>query len=121
MFDMLTPRSVATFTSDVPLGNLLSVNVISDRVAAIARRTSRALHVVSRIILRPPVGAGRRNEVFEPLVSADVTLDRKREVVFTNFGEITLLPDTSIHEGHLIHIDLGNIVVRQVCDDGFRV
>src|ERR1700733_172185 len=48
-------RTVTAFASDIPFGGLLAVNVVIDRVAAIARRTRRTLQIVGRVIGRPPV------------------------------------------------------------------
>ena len=44
MRNVLAARTVAAFAADVPLGHLLGVDVVVDRVAAVAGGTRGALH-----------------------------------------------------------------------------
>ena len=44
--DMLAAGSVAAFAANIPLCDLLGVNVIVDGMAAVAGRSSGSLHVV---------------------------------------------------------------------------
>ena len=89
---MFAARAVAAFASDVPLGDLFGVDVITDGVAAIARRACRTLHIVRWIIRSPPVCSGVWHVIGAPCFIADVPLSRKRIVVISNFGKVALLP-----------------------------
>src|ERR1700722_20660064 len=60
---VVAPGAVAAFTAHVPFGDLLGMYVIADRVAAVAQRSSGALHVVRRIVSRPPVARGGHHVV----------------------------------------------------------
>ena len=42
-------------------------------------------------------------------------------LVVSNFGEIALLPDTSVHEGDLVFGEFANGVTGEVGNDGIRV
>src|SRR5882757_4200909 len=88
MGDVFAAGTVAAFAADIPLRNLLGVNVIVDRVTAIAGWSCRSLHVVRRIEGRPPVGTCICDMILEPLLVVNVPLHRKRIVVVTYLGEI---------------------------------
>src|ERR1700687_4475601 len=91
--DMLASRPVAAFAADVPLGDLLCVDVVVHRVAAIAGWPCRPLHVVRRIKGGPPVRPLARHMIGKPGSFSDVPLNRQRIVVVANLSEIALLPD----------------------------
>ena len=55
---VLATRAMAAFAAYVPFGDLFGLDVVVDRVAPVAGRTGRALHVVGRIKRRPPIGSG---------------------------------------------------------------
>ena len=57
--DVLAARAVAALAADVPFGDRLRLDVVVDRMAAVAERTGRPLHVVGRIERHPPVGVRR--------------------------------------------------------------
>ena len=63
--DVLAAGPVAPLAADVPLGDGLRLDVVVDRVAAVAERAGRPLHVVGRIVRHPPVGV-RLHEVRPP-------------------------------------------------------
>lgn len=60
--------------------------------------------------------------VWEPLAFLYIPLRRKREIVFTSFGEVPLLPAASINEGNLVKAESANwIVVDEVPEYSFRM
>ena len=60
MLRVLASRTVTFFAAYVPLCHLLGVNVVVYRVAAIASRSRRPLHIVWWIEWHPPVCAVSR-------------------------------------------------------------
>src|SRR5512140_1996781 len=101
MCNVFAARTMAAFAADVPLSDLLGVNVVADGMAAVASRAGRSFHVVRRIKIAPPIRA-RTHEVLAPLVILDLPLDREREIVVADLGEVTLLPNASVNECHLL-------------------
>src|SRR5690242_18159720 len=101
MRDVLAAGTVATLAAHIPFRNLLSVDVVTNRVAAVTGWTCWTFHVVGRIELRPPVCTWTY-EVFTPLVILDLPLDRQGEVIVAQLGEVTLLPNTAVNKCHLI-------------------
>ncbi len=73
MPDVFTPRAVALFAADIPFRYALRLHVIVHRMATIAQRSGRALHIVWRIKGSPPVGAVLY-KVWEPLLMSDIPL-----------------------------------------------
>src|SRR5262245_25504048 len=63
--DVIAARAVAPLAADVPFGDGLLLDVVVDRVAAVAERTGRPLQVVGGIVRHPPVGV-RLHEVRPP-------------------------------------------------------
>src|ERR1700744_4287249 len=61
---VLASRAVTAFASHIPLRDLLLVSVEPDEMAAVTGRTGRALHIIGRIKMLPPVCA-RFDEVRE--------------------------------------------------------
>lgn len=49
MRDMFASRPMTAFTADIPLCDLLGLTVVIDRMAAVAQRPRRPLHIVGRI------------------------------------------------------------------------
>src|SRR6516165_4015707 len=89
-------------------------------MTAVTRWSRGPLHVVGGIKRHPPIGAGF-DEIGKPFFVYDIPLRWKREIVVSNFGEIALLPDTSVHEGDLVFGEFGNGVTGEVGNDGIRV
>ena len=54
--DVLAAGAVAALAADVPLRDAVVADVEIDRMAAVAERAGRPLHVVGRIERRPPIG-----------------------------------------------------------------
>src|SRR6478752_4534242 len=117
---MFAARTVAPLAADVPLRDLLRVNVVSNRMAAVASWASRSLHIVRRIILRPPVGAGFY-EIFTPCMVLDFPLHGQRVIIIADFGEVSLLPEASVNEGDLVAREFCDGVGRKVRNDRIRV
>src|ERR1700754_951348 len=101
--------AVAFFAADVPLGDLLCFYVVVDGVASVAGWSGGTLHVVGRGERLPPIRSLRHN-VRPPNFMRDIPLRAFREVVVSDFFEITLLPDTAVNEGHIIFCEFS------VCD-----
>src|SRR5580704_16009060 len=101
MRDMLAAWPMTNLASNIPLDDFLRVNIVSNRVAAIARWSRWSLEVIRRIVGLPPVGAFR-DKIRPPHFSSHVPLCRLWVVVITNLREVTLLPDASIHQSDLL-------------------
>src|SRR6185437_3109859 len=99
---VFTTWAMATFTADVPLGDLLGVNIVTDRMTTVAKRARGAMHIVRRIKGRPPIAACRRHCILAPFVVLNFPLHRQREIVLTDFCEITLLPNAAVDERDLV-------------------
>src|SRR6267142_2362796 len=118
MVHMRAPRTVATLTADVPFRHLFGLNVVVDRMAAIAGWARGALHVVGRIERGPPIRSVR-DHVGAPDFVGDVPLRRLGKIVIADLREIALLPDASVDEGDLILREfLAYIIGGQVGSDG---
>ena len=98
---MIAARAVAGFTAHVPLGHVFRGNVIIDRMAPVAERTGRPLHVVGRIEGNPPVGV-RRHVIREPAMMGDVPLRLERKIIIAPARKIALLPAAAIDEGDIV-------------------
>ena len=103
---MLTAGTVASLTADIPRCDLLSVDVVANRMATVARRPSWSLQIVGRIKRYPPVGA-ITDEVLTPSVILDLPLSRQREIIVSDFRKISLFPKTTVDEGDLIQGEFG--------------
>ena len=121
MGHMLASRSVAALTPDIPFRDLLGLDVVVHRVAAIAGWPRGSLHVVRRIERCPPIPAFRGDHIRTPGMIADDPLHRQRKIIVADLGEIALLPQAAVDEGNLILVEPGNVVGREVGDDGVRV
>ena len=118
MLHMGAARPVAALAANVPLRHLLGLNVVVDRVAAVARRPRGPLHVVGRVERHPPVRAGCHH-VGTPHLVGDVPLRRLGIIVVADFREVALFPDTPIDERHLILRELRtDIVGGQIGSNG---
>lgn len=98
---MQTAGAMTLLTADVPFGHLLRPDVVVDGVTAVAKRTGRALHLVGRVVLHPPIGA-LLHIVPAPGPVPNVPLCQEDEVVGTDLGEVPLLPLAAVREGHLV-------------------
>src|SRR5260370_24338245 len=117
MLTMLASRAVAAFATYVPLRHLFGVDVVIDRVAAIACRTCGPLHIVRRIKWRPPVGS-IGHEIWPPNTVGDIPLGRFRKIVVSLFREVTLLPTAPVNQGYLVPGKSGNGVCSKIGHDG---
>lgn len=109
MLNVLASGPMAPLTADIPLCDLLGVDVVAHRMAAIASGPCRPLQVVGRVKRRPPVRP-RANEILTPFVIRDLPLSRQREVVISNFCKISLLPKTAVNERDLAQSEFGDSV-----------
>ena len=110
--------SMAGFAADIPFGDALRLDVVVDRVAAIAERTGRPLHIVVWIKRRPPVGV-LRHMVGQPARVRDVPLRRQREIVVALAREIALLPPAAIDKGDVVQRERQfGVGLREVGNDG---
>src|SRR5579863_7361929 len=97
---------MAALASHIPLNNLFGVNIVLNGVAAIAGWPRGPLEVIWRIKTFPPVRAFG-NGIRPPYFACHVPLRRLGKVVIANLGEVSLLPDASVHESNLLP---GNLV-----------
>src|SRR5579872_6796999 len=102
MCDMFAAGAMAAFAANVPLGDLFCVNVITHRMAAVAKRPCGAVEVVTGIKRSPPIASCGRHLIFAPFLVYDFPLNGQREIVVADFCEVALLPDASVDESHLI-------------------
>src|SRR5258707_12081866 len=117
MLHMLASWAVASFAAHIPLRHLFGVDVVIDRVAAIACRTCGPLHIVRRIKWRPPVGS-IGHEIWPPNTVGDIPLGRFRKIVVSLFREVTLLPNAPVNQGDLVLSESSNVVCRKIGNDG---
>src|SRR6185437_2372292 len=99
---VLAAGTVASLAADIPFSYLLGVNVVPDRMTAIAKRTCRPVEVVTRIERSPPVASGWRHLIFAPFLVYDFPLHRQRKIIVADLREVSLLPNTAVNERHLI-------------------
>src|SRR5690348_895860 len=121
MCDMFAAGAMAAFAANVPLSDLLCVNVIADGMAAVAKRACGAVEVVTGIKRSPPIASGGRHLIFAPFFVYDFPLHRKREIVIADFCEVTLLPNASVDERHLVLGKLVDVVRREIGNDRVRM
>ena len=100
--DMVATRTVTPFAADVPLSYLLGVNVIPDRMTAVAKRSRWAVHVVRWVESGPPVASRGRNLIFTPFLVLNLPLHGQREIVVPDFCEVALLPNAAVNKSDLI-------------------
>src|SRR5690242_10361579 len=101
---MLASRPVALFTADVPFGHRLFLNVVVDRMAAIAQGTRRSFLIVRRVKRSPPVGPVF-HEIRSPDLVRDIPLRGKNEVVIADFLEVALFPLASVAKGDIVFFE----------------
>ena len=121
MCSVFAARTMTTLAADVPLRSQLVMDVIVHRMAPIAGRPRRALHVVGKIVGRPPIRSGVRDMVLQPLLVADISLHRQRIVIVADLREVPLLPFAAIEEGHLNDGEPESIVRLQIWNDSVRI
>src|ERR1700751_1817948 len=112
---------VATLTPNIPFCDLLRVYVVVNRMATIAGWASWTLHVVGRVIGRPPVRSRIGDVISEPLLVANVPLRKQRIIVISDLREVALLPLAAVYESHLIDGKLRNIVSTEIRNDRVRM
>ena len=101
--DVKTAGAVALLTANVPLRDLLGLDVVVDRMASIAEGTGRALRVGLTVERHPPVSPFF-NMKRQPFGFLDVPLGGQDKVVVTDPCKKSLLPSTAIDEGDLSEI-----------------
>src|ERR1700751_5746481 len=84
MRHMFAAGTMAAFTAHVPLGNLLGVDVVTDRMAPITQWPRRSLHIVWRVEGHPPIRP-LADKIFAPFVIPDFPLNRQGEIVVPDF------------------------------------
>src|SRR5580692_9223380 len=102
MGNVFAAWTVASFATDVPLGHLFGVDVITDGVAAVAGRSGWTLHVVGWVVRGPPVCSGVWYVIGSPCFIADVPLSGKWIVVISYFRKVALLPLAAIDKRDLV-------------------
>ena len=98
---MFTAWPVATFAANVPLGDRFGLDVVIDRVTAVARRSCWAFEIIRRIERGPPVRSVF-HEIRSPDLVCDIPLRRFREIVIPYFLEVALLPFAPVDKGNVI-------------------
>src|SRR6185437_11612601 len=93
--------AMALFTADVPFRGRLRLDVVVDRMAAVAQGTGGTLHVIGWIESGPPIGAGS-GIIRTPHLMRHVPLRREDVVIVATLGEVALLPDAAVGECDLI-------------------
>src|SRR5579864_6030676 len=118
---MLASRTVTLFASYVPFGDSLSLDVVVDRVAAVAQGAGRPGGVRLRIELCPPIRS-IRHVVGSPDPMAYIPLGAEREVVVTNFLKVSLLPFGAINKCNVLFLESHQrIGLREIGKDDLRV
>src|SRR6267143_3360959 len=117
MFNMVAAGSVAAPAADVPLQDLLGMNVVVDGVAAIAGGAGGTLHIVWRIERFPPIRSFGY-KVGTPNVVGDIPLRRLRKIVIANSCEVALLPEAAVDECYLVLRELGEEICGEIGNDG---
>ena len=110
--------AVALFAPDIPLRDLLGVNVIVDGVAAVAGWSGGAIEIRGPVEGDPPVCASF-HVIREPLLLRNIPLRGQWEVIVAAFCEVALLETAAIDESDIIDRKGANgIGMREVADDG---
>src|ERR1700683_4360548 len=120
MGNVFAAWTVAAFATDVPLGDLFGVDVVTDRVAAVAGRSGWTLHVVGWIERSPPVCSRVWYVIGSPCFIADVPLSGKWIVVISYFGKVALLPLAAIDKCDLVLSKPCDGIGTEIREDGFR-
>src|SRR5271156_5702666 len=95
MLHVFAPRPMTLLASHIPLRHPLGVNVVVHRMAAIASRSRRPLHVVRWIKRLPPVRSFG-HEIRPPHAMSNVPLRGLRIIIIPNFCEVALLPKAAV-------------------------
>ncbi len=101
MRNVLTPRSMATFASNIPFGYRFGFDVIVHRMTAVAEGACRALEIVRWIEGSPPVGTILHKVRTTPDLVCDVPLRRQDKVIVADLFKVALLPPASIYKGNI--------------------
>src|ERR1043166_2173360 len=101
MGGVIAAGAVASFTTDVPFGDSLRLNVVVHRMTAVAGRPHRAFHVIRRIQRGPPIRTVG-HEIRAPYMIGDIPLCGLWEIIVTNFCDVSLLPQTSVYQRDVI-------------------
>src|SRR5580692_184526 len=121
VLDMLASRAVALLAADVPLRYVFGLNIVLDRVAAVASWTGWALHVVGRIKRFPPIPSFR-DKVRPPGMVGYIPLRRLGKIIVADLCEVALLPHATIDQRNIFFCEfLADVVRSEVGNDGFRM
>src|SRR6478735_12754717 len=105
MAHVIASRSMAFLATDIPFRDRFFLNVVVDRMASVAQRPRRPLHVVRRVESRPPIGAVP-NEIRTPYLVRNIPLSGQHNVVVSYFLEIALFPLAAVYEGDIFLVEL---------------
>src|SRR5579863_5162709 len=114
-------RTVAALTTYVPLGHGICSDVEVHRVAAVAERAGRTLHVVRGVKRGPPV-CPVPDEVWQPLLVRDIPLRRKYKIIVAGFGEVSLLPFAAVHQRDVLRFEsYKRVGFGEIRQNGIRI
>jgi hypothetical protein len=116
-----TAGTVAFLTTNVPLGDLVGVDVVIHGVAAVAERASGTLLVGLAVERNPPVSS-LLDVKWKPALFIDVPLGRLDEVVIPDFCEVALLVAAAVDKSDLLEIEGDErISMGEVAENGFGI
>ena len=120
--DVLAARSVASLAADVPLGDRLRLDVVVDRVTAVAERSGRPLACCRPDRTAPTSRCSAATKYGAPDLVRHVPLRRQRKVVVADLREIALLPLRSVDERDVVELERQErIRLREIGNDGLRM
>src|ERR1700758_1459957 len=90
-------------------------------MAAVAKRTRRAMHIVGWIERGPPVTATAGDLILAPSLVYDFPLNGQRKIIVADFREVALLPNAPVNKGNLVLRELRNVVCRENRNDRARM
>ncbi len=117
--DVRGAGAVALLAADIPFGRLLGRDVVVRRMAAVAERPRRPLHLIVGVMLRPPIRADI-DVVLAPRLRDHVPLHAEHVVVVAALDEIALLPLAAVDERDVLRLERHEWVrVLEVAEHGF--
>jgi hypothetical protein len=113
--------TMALLAPDIPFRNSFRPDVVVDRMATIAERAGRPLHVVIGVEGCPPVGAGG-DLICTPDLMVHVPLRAERKVIIAALRKVPLLPFAAVNKSDIVFCELHQRVgFGNIGDDRFRV
>src|SRR6185437_483214 len=103
MGDMFASRPMAALATHIPFGHGVRFYVVVDCVTAVTGWPCWTVHVVGRIVRRPPVFA---HQIWHPLLMRDVPLCGQRIMLTADLGEIVLFPDAAVDKCDLRRLEI---------------